>query len=376
MARKILVPYDFAKNEIRNAVVQNLSASPSSPVPGQLYYDTDDNKLYFWNNSAWEAASGASGGPPTGSAGGDLTGTYPNPTLSSAKDANVKARANHTGTQTASTISDFDTQVRTSRLDQMAAPTADVAFNSRKITGLLDGTNPQDAATVSQLSAAITGVDFKSVRAATTATITISTALNSGDTIDGVTLANGDLVLVKDQSSPAENGVYVVSGSPARVDWMDAAAEVDGRAVIVEDGSVNAGRMYFTASEVTTLGTDAISFTKIFAPSDLISLATGVTGTLPIANGGTGQTTAKLSRESGLISAGYYSSATHSAGTSIAITAATHGLRASRGLVVQVQEEATGDVWEADVSVASNGDVTVNFAVSQGANTIRVTILG
>lgn len=62
------------------------------------------------------------------------------------------ARANHTGTQTASTISDFDTQVRTSRLDQMAAPTAAVALNAQKITGLADPTSAQDAVTLNYIT--------------------------------------------------------------------------------------------------------------------------------------------------------------------------------------------------------------------------------
>jgi hypothetical protein len=62
------------------------------------------------------------------------------------------ARANHTGTQTASTVSDFDTQVRTSRLDQMAAPTASVALNSQKITGLADPIDAQDAVTLNYIT--------------------------------------------------------------------------------------------------------------------------------------------------------------------------------------------------------------------------------
>jgi hypothetical protein len=62
------------------------------------------------------------------------------------------ARANHTGTQTASTISDFDTQVRTNRLDQMAAPTGAVALNAQKITGLADPTNAQDAVTLNYIT--------------------------------------------------------------------------------------------------------------------------------------------------------------------------------------------------------------------------------
>jgi hypothetical protein len=106
-----------------------------------------------------------------------------------------------------------------------------------------------------------------------------------------------------------------------------------------------------------------------------------VTGTLGLANGGTGQTTAKAARETGLVAPGYYSSATHGAGTSFTITAATHGLRASRGLQVQVQDEAVaggtpGLIVLPDVVVAANGDVTVTFGVSVSANTYRVTITG
>jgi hypothetical protein len=65
------------------------------------------------------------------------------------------ARANHTGTQAASTISDFDTQVRTSRLDQMAAPTAAVSVNSQKITNLATPTSNTDASTKAYVDTSI-----------------------------------------------------------------------------------------------------------------------------------------------------------------------------------------------------------------------------
>lgn len=95
---------------------------------------------------------------------------------SAAADATSKAnaaqaaavqRANHTGTQLASTVSDFDTQVRTSRLDQMATPTGSVALGSQKITGLANGSAATDAAAVGQ--AALRTNDLSDLASASTA---------------------------------------------------------------------------------------------------------------------------------------------------------------------------------------------------------------
>ena len=71
-----------------------------------------------------------------------------------------------------------------------------------------------------------------------------------------------------------------------------------------------------------------------------------------------------------------YSSATHGAGTTISIPQATHACNATRGLIVQVQDEATGAVEIADIVVAANGDVTVTYGAAVTANSKRVTVIG
>lgn len=107
------------------------------------------------------------------------------------------------------------------------------------------------------------------VRAATTANITVSTALNAGDTLDGVTLAAGDAVLVKDQSTASGNGIYIVAADPYRHPDFSAAernnaAAYDthaGLTVTVMEGTTNADTMWVcTSNKGGVLGTGNIVF--------------------------------------------------------------------------------------------------------------------
>lgn len=101
------------------------------------------------------------------------------------------------------------------------------------------------------------------VRAATTAAVTIVTALNNGDVLDGVTLATGDRVLVKDQAAPAQNGIYEVAVSPIRVVDYDIYDEHPGAVIVVDEGTVNADTVWVcTSNKGGTLDTTAITFAK------------------------------------------------------------------------------------------------------------------
>ena len=236
-------------------------------------------------------------------------------------------------TGTVAFTADVDTRLATAG----GTMTGAIAMGTNKITGLGTPTDGTDAATKSYVDSAAQGIDWKaSVRAATTASVTLASGLENGNTLDGVTLATGDRVLVKNQSTGSQNGIYVVksSGAPDRSTDADLAAELTSNfAVFVEEGTVNADQGYVLTNDgAITIGTTALTFTQftglgqIVAGTGLdktgntldidstvttndgtqtltnktingssntitnVSLSTGVTGTLPVANGGTGIT--------------------------------------------------------------------------------------
>lgn len=424
-------PLDLAKYEARNLRAHILGAAPSSPVTGQLYYNTSDNTLYWWNGTTWVAAqSGASIGDATTTSkgivqlAGDLTGTAASPQIAAGviTDAEV-APANKdgaTGTVSMRSLGNGAQQAMPGsyRLDQIAAPTAPVAWGSQKITSLADPTNPQDAATKQYTDNLAQGLSAKqSVRAASVANL----ALNGAQTVDSIALVAGDRVLVKDQTTAYQNGIYLVAaGAWTRAPDADAWGEVVSAYVWVDSGNVNSdtgwlctvdpgGTMGSTnqawvqfsgAGQITAgqaLGKSGNVLDVLVDSSTIevnadqlrvkdggitnakvqsIDATTKLTNATPVANGGTGQTTAKAGRETGLGAAGYYTSSAHGAGTTISVPQSTHGLRSSKGLLVQVQDEASGAVELPDIVVNATGDITVTYGVSVSANSKRVTVIG
>ena len=226
-------------------------------------------------------------------------------------------------------ISDFDTGVRTNRLDQMAAPTSAVSLNSQKITGLADPTADADAANKGYVDGVAQGLDVKdSVVATTTANGTLSTAFANGQSIDGVTLQTGDRILIKNQTTASQNGIYNVnaSGAPSRATDMATGANAAGAFVFVEQGTVNAENGFTCTSDTgsAVVGTNNLTFAQFSGAGQVIAGAgldksgntlfvdtkanggfafeggklalkldsSSITGTLAIGDGGTGATTA------------------------------------------------------------------------------------
>jgi len=155
--------------------------------------------------------------------------------------------------------------------DGSIAMTGALNMGSQLITNVLTPSSGTDAANKNYVDTAISSLnslfDSKgSVRVATTSAGTLATSFENGDTIDGVVLATGDRILIKDQASQAENGIYTVnaSGAPTRSTDMNVWAEVPGAFVAVEEGTSNADTVWLcTSNQGGTLGTTAITWQQI-----------------------------------------------------------------------------------------------------------------
>lgn len=110
--------------------------------------------------------------------------------------------------------------------------------------------------------------NFYRVKAASTANVVIATALTVGDVVDGVTLAANDRVLLKNQTTATENGVYIaVAVDPGlRATDYAAASDAAGTVVVVTAGTANAGKAFLEYAEPAVVGTDALVYVSQPAP--------------------------------------------------------------------------------------------------------------
>lgn len=214
-ARAYLVPIDLKQLELRNPVLHLLASAPGSPVAGQLFYNTSTGCVEFRNGSSWI-----------------VLGT----------------------------------------LDQISAPQADLSLNGHKITSLGTPASTTDAATKGYVDGLISGVATWKIaaRAATTVAGTLASSFAGGSVVDGVTLTTGDRVLIKNQATGSENGIYTVnaSGAPTRAADADAGTELLGAAVWIEEGTTNADTGWVqTVDGTITLGTTTLTWSKFASAS-------------------------------------------------------------------------------------------------------------
>lgn len=476
MARKFLVSLDLNKNELQNARLQNLAASPATPVLGQFYYDSVLGHGYICTNATgpvWEAMAGvtafatpaialgvaaAAGAAstvirsdatiaafdataPSTQAFGDAAAvgvaafatrrdhkhampservaasTTPAAVGTAAVGVGVTdARADHVhatgaatpstqafadaaaiGTGPAASMTDHKHAMMTHltadhaavSISGLSVPTADVPWNAKKITGLLDPTGLQDAATKNYVDNAINGLDWKaSVRVATTAQGAIATAFANTQVVDGITLATNDRILLKAQTAGAENGIYIVqaAGAPVRSLDADANSEVTpGMAVFVEEGTTNADTAWtMTNNGAIVLGTTALVFAQ-FTSLGQITAGAGLTKTgnsldvvagATIGTGGPGGGLVVNADDVVIDKAIVVRKFAVSIGdgTTTALTV-THNL-GTLDVEVQVYDISTGATVEPDIVRATTNTCTITFATAPTTNQFRCLVQG
>lgn len=239
--------------------------------------------------------------------------------------------------------------------------------------------NATDAASKGYVDNAIQGLSWKqAVRVASTTNVTIASALVNGSTMDGVTLATGDRVLLKDQSTASQNGIYVVaaSGAASRATDADTSAEIDSMAVYVEAGTANADTVWTLTTNDPNLGTTSLTFAQINGGAVPVADTT-TQGKVELATQAEAQaktdTTRALTPASVADFARKYTGTIgNGSSTSIAVT---HGL-GSQYVTAQAFDASTGELVECDITLTSSTQTTFGFAVAPSSNAIRVVITG
>lgn len=322
MAKKFLVNLDLAKNQILNAAIQNLSSAPSSPVAGQVYYNTGDNRIYFWDGTAWIDMSGDIR-DVIGGAG--LTAATSNGVIT--LDVNVD---NSTVEIATDTIRVKDGGITTAKLANVST---DLTTNSGSTAV------PTAAAVKSYVDANIGGLgNLEGAWDASSGSFPVGSSptagTKSGDywyvsvagTTGGVAFNVGDVIIAKINSASTSSAA----------DWIqlevnrDQATETTlGLAEIATQTEVNAGTDDF----------------RIVTPLKLKTYLDAAVG-------------------------GYATNVGNASATSFALT---HNL-GTRDVIVAIYDNATYEEVMADVVATSTTVVTVTFALAPSSNAYRVVI--
>jgi len=367
-ARKFLVPIDLTKLELQNPTLHILASAPSSPAKGQFYFNDTDKKGYYWNGTAWVEMGGGGGGVSYGTVVSETS--FGQATANGA--LTTVSRSDHSHGTPTHVAADHSTIP----LSTFAVPTTAVSFNNQRITSLADPTAATDAANKQYVDNLAAGISWKnSVRVATTVNITLS----GTQTIDGVSVIANDRVLVKNQSTASGNGIYLcAAGAWTRTTDADTAAEIEGAAVFVEEGTAQADTAWVcTTNAPITVGTTSLTFVQFAGPGD-VTAGTGMTQSGNTLNviGGTGMVAnaddiAVLRTDTnGRVPLLY--TALVGDGSSVAITV-THNLNTYNS-VVQTFQQSDGAQVECDVVHNGVNTVVLNFAVAPTASAIRVMV--
>lgn len=249
-----------------------------------------------------------------------------------------------------------------------------LAMSNNSITGLASPTAGTDAANKNYVDASIAGLSWKNrVRVASTVNVDVSSAPSS---IDGVTLAANDRVLLKNQTAGAENGIYIFNGSGSalsRAEDANSDSELVSAAVYVSAGSTNPDTAWVQTVDAVTLGTTALVFTQ-FAGASTVQAGIGLSYSGATLNVNLGAGIAQLPTDEvgvdvhsagGLFTTEDNSSSSTASGAQLAIklngstlSKSSSGLQIATGGITNTEINSSAAIAYSKLNIA-DGDLTI-----------------
>ena len=372
MAKKILTDLDLAKNALLNAKIQNLASAPGSPVNGQVYYDTTLNQFGCYQNGSWVYLGASATNTLTQASASGGTGRLK---VSAGADRTVQDYTSAGGI----------VKVAADGTVSLGVPGTDYIPPSYLDTdGTLAANSDTKIATQKATKAYVDGIKQAivwkdAVRAATTAAGTLASSFANASVIDGVTLATGDRILIKDQATASENGIYTVnaSGAPTRAVDADTGAEIKQAAVFVQEGTTLADTAWVNNVNGTiTLGSTSVTFIQ-FSNVSVPNASTSTAGKVQLATQAEAEAksdTAKAVVSADLVNFPLKRSFTIGDGSTTAITV-THNL-GTKDVLAQVRDASTDALIDCDIVNTSTTVTTFTFNTAPATNAYRVVLVG
>lgn len=273
MSTRFVTNLNINQNQLINARFEVVASDPATGnFEGRLIYNSTEKTFKVHDGAAWRDTLHAI----------SAAGSYSAALTVSESNGTVTLTPNLASTSSAGVMSATDK----TKLDNATAEATASTLVIRDVNGNFKAATPTDSAHVATkgyVDAARSGLDVKdSVRVATTAPINLATDLNNGDAIDGITLVTGDRVLVKNQTTASENGIYVATatGAATRATDFDTGVEVtSGAFTFVEQGNTNADSGWVLTTDGTiVVGTTALAFAQ-FSGAGQITAGAGLTKT-------------------------------------------------------------------------------------------------